>query len=166
MAQRAERTAAVVPPPATRNTLFWIKEPHSPTYVGWHQDLKYWGLDNDELASVWVALSPATTESGCMSAILGSNRMLLDHGETYHDHNMLTRGQELTMHYMPTHTRQTLARWDTAALVRGTDTYGHFEHTPRPQRDFDPAAVAFHARASKAMREIVYSGAKESAPKL
>jgi hypothetical protein len=190
------------------NTIFWIKEPHSPSYVGWHQDLTYWGLDNDELVTVWLALSPATTESGCMSVIPGSHKVLLEHSETYHDDNMLTRGQELaidvaahdpvtmelapgqaslhnvksahgsgpnttderriglSMHYMPTHTRQTLADWDTAALVRGTDTYGHFEHTPRPRRDLDPDAVAFHALAAKATRDIVYHGAQQSAPKL
>ena len=46
------------------NTAFWIKEAQTPTYVGWHQDLQYWGLDNDKMVSVWVALSPATEESG------------------------------------------------------------------------------------------------------
>jgi non-heme Fe2+,alpha-ketoglutarate-dependent halogenase len=190
------------------NTIFWIKEPHTENYVGWHQDLEYWGLDNDELVSVWVALSPATEESGCMSVLPGSHKALLGHDETYHENNMLTRGQEiaidvteretvamplrpgeasfhnvrsahgsgpnrsgdrrigLSMHYMPTHTRQTVAEWDTAALVRGVDDYGHFEHCPRPEYDLAPAAVAFHAKAAKALREIVYSGAQSSDPTL
>lgn len=190
------------------NTIFWIKEPRSPSFVGWHQDLKYWGLDNDELVTVWVALSPATQASGCMSVLPGSHKMLLDHEETYHDDNMLTRGQELTidvddhtpvamelrpgeasfhnvksahgsgpnttddrriglsMHYMPTHTRQIVTDWDSAALVRGHDAYNHFEHAPRPSRDFDPDTVAFHDKANATLREIVYAGAKKDAPKL
>lgn len=181
------------------NTVFWIKEAHTPSYVGWHQDLKYWGLDNDELVSVWIALSPANRESGCMSVLPGSHRrQMLAHDDTYHENNMLTRGQEiavkvdesetvlmalepgqasfhnvksahgsgpnnsddrrigLSLHYMPTHTKQTLAAWDTAALVRGEDTFGNFVHTPLPAADFDPEAVAFHDRATTATRKIVY----------
>ena len=55
------------------NTVFWIKEAKTPSYVGWHQDLQYWGLDNDELVSVWFALSPATIESGCMNVLPGTH---------------------------------------------------------------------------------------------
>ena len=190
------------------NTIFWIKEAQTPSYVGWHQDLTYWGLDNDELVSVWVALSPASEAAGCMSVIPGSHRELLTHDETYHEDNLLTRGQELSidvssrttvpmplepgqasfhnvkaahgsgpnstddrriglsLHYMPTHTRQLLAEWDSAALVRGVDRFGHFEIAPRPASDFDPPAVEFHARAAKALREIVYQGADQSDPTL
>ena len=186
------------------NTGFWIKEARTPAYVGWHQDLQYWGLDNDELVSVWIALSPATLESGCMHVLPGSHKQQLAHNETYHDNNMLTRGQEIdivvddaktvamplepgqasfhnvklahgsgpnasddrrigiSMHYMPTHTKQLLADWDSAALVRGEDRYNHFAHTPIPAHDFDPAAVAFHKRASDTIREIVYKDAAQA----
>lgn len=190
------------------NSIFWIKEARTPSYVGWHQDLTYWGLDNDELVTAWLALSPASEASGCMSVLPGSHRELLAHDETYNKDNLLSRGQEISVdigdrtpapmplqpgevslhnvklahgsgpntsddrrigisfHYMPTHTRQMLAEWDTAALVRGVDEYGHFEHAPRPSHDFDPAAVAFHRKASKALREIVYAGAKPVEPTL
>ena len=186
------------------NTAFWIKEAQTPTYVGWHQDLQYWGLDNDKMVSVWVALSPATEESGCMSVMPGSHRQLLAHSETYHKDNMLTRGQEIdmvadevktvsmplqpgqasfhnvksahgsrpnnsndrrigiSMHYMPTHTKQILSEWDSAALVRGEDMYNHFVHTPIPVRDFDPEAVAFHKRASDTLRAIVYTDSQQT----
>lgn len=193
------------------NTIFWIKEAHSPTYVSWHQDLNYWGLDNDELVNVWIALSPASLDSGCMQVLPGSHHEALDHDETYAADNMLTRGQEiqidigdrevatmalapgqmsihnvllahgsgpnttgdrrigLSLQYIPTHTRQRLVDWDSAALVRGTDRFGHFEHTPRPRHDFDPIAVAFHERAGESLRELLYQGAnppKERAPTL
>ncbi|MEM7092286.1 MAG: phytanoyl-CoA dioxygenase family protein [Actinomycetota bacterium] len=78
-------------------TIFWIKEAESPTYVGWHQDLQYWGLETDRLVNVWVALSSANAESGCMSVLPGSHTERLDHVETYHENNLLTRGQELTI---------------------------------------------------------------------
>ena len=64
------------------------------------------------------------------------------------------------MHFMPTYTRQQLSDWDSAALVRGHDRYGNFEHAPRPEHDFDPVAVEFHERASKALRDIVYGDTK------
>ena len=35
----------------------------------------------------------------------------------------------------------------SAALVRGTDEYGHFDPEPRPAADFDAAARAAHALA-------------------
>jgi non-haem Fe2+, alpha-ketoglutarate-dependent halogenase len=186
------------------NSIFWIKEANTASFVGWHQDLTYWGLDNDELVSVWVALSPASEAAGCMSVLPGSHLELLDHVETYHADNLLSRGQELTidvvdrnpaamplepgqasfhnvkaahgsgpnstddrriglsLHYMPTHTKQLLADWDSAALVRGVDEFNHFEHCPRPQADLHPDAVAFHNKASKTLRNIVYAGAEQN----
>ena len=184
------------------NTLFWIKEPRTEAYVSWHQDLNYWGLETDDLITVWLALSPATPESGCMSVLPGSHKgEFMPHKDEYRDNNMLTRGQEITvevdesrtvamplrpgevsmhngrlahssspntshdrriglsLHYMPTKTRQIIGDWDSAALVRGEDAYGHFTHTPRPTKDFDPATVAFHSKASDAVREILFHGA-------
>ena len=76
---------------------WWIKEPHSPQYVSWHQDSNYWGLETDHLVSAWVALSPATVESGCMRFMPGSHLgPRLPHRETWHDDNMLSRGQEIS----------------------------------------------------------------------
>ncbi len=78
-------------------TNWWIKEPGSPSFVSWHQDSNYWGVDTDHLVSAWVALSPATVESGCMRLIPGSHRgPALPHRDTWHDDNMLTRGQEIS----------------------------------------------------------------------
>ena len=186
------------------NTFFWIKEPLSETFVSWHQDLRYWGLDTDHLVSVWLALSPATLETGCMRVLPGSHKGdLLPHADEYKQHNLLTRGQEiavevdeakavamplqpgeislhnvrlahasgpnrstdrrigLSMHYMPTRTKQTIGEWDSAALVRGTDRFGHFQEAPRPTKDLDPAAVQFHEKATNAVREILFSDAEK-----
>ena len=67
----------------------------------------------------------------------------------------------LSMHYMPTRTKQTVGEWDSAALVRGTDRFGHFQEAPRPTKDMDPAAVQFHERATNAVREILFSDAEK-----
>ncbi len=56
------------------NSTYIVKEPGSPAQVNWHQDLTYWGLsDDDAQVSAWIALSPATPESGCMQMIPGSH---------------------------------------------------------------------------------------------
>ena len=34
-----------------------IKEPKTMAHVSWHQDLTYWGFDNDEQITLWLALS-------------------------------------------------------------------------------------------------------------
>src|SRR5262249_21385994 len=44
---------------------FIVKEPGDGKRVSWHQDLTYWGLEPTEgVVSIWLALAPATVESG------------------------------------------------------------------------------------------------------
>ena len=75
----------------------FIKEPRSTSYVSWHQDLHYWGLDNEEEVTAWLALSPSTRASGCMRFVAGSHREILEHNDTHHSDNLLTRGQEIAV---------------------------------------------------------------------
>ena len=77
------------------NSVFWIKEAESSSYVGWHQDLQYWGLSNSDVVSIWIALSNAGEDAGCMNVIPGSHKETMDHAETYAKNNLLSRGQEL-----------------------------------------------------------------------
>jgi hypothetical protein len=72
----------------------------------------------------------------------------------------------VSMHFMPPATKQVVGSWDCAALVRGEDRYRHFERAPVPVRDFDPEAVAFHAKAAKAMRDVLYAGAEKKLQRL
>jgi ectoine hydroxylase-related dioxygenase (phytanoyl-CoA dioxygenase family) len=76
----------------------FIKEAHTPNRVTWHQDLTYWGLDEVEEVTAWVALSAATTESGCMRFVPGSHKhAIVEHVDTFADDNLLTRGQEIAV---------------------------------------------------------------------
>lgn len=76
----------------------FIKEPNTKHYVSWHQDLTYWGLDDAEEITAWVALSPATVESGCMRFVPGSHlQPILPHRDTFTPDNLLTRGQEMAV---------------------------------------------------------------------
>ena len=79
------------------NTLWWIKEPHSQSFVSWHQDIRYWGLDTNDLVNVWLALSLANTQSGCMKVLPASHKgEILPHTDKYESNNLLTRGQEIS----------------------------------------------------------------------
>ncbi|MEL6205062.1 MAG: phytanoyl-CoA dioxygenase family protein, partial [Pseudomonadota bacterium] len=55
------------------NVTYIVKEPDTAAHVSWHQDLTYWGLSDDAQVSMWLALSPATAESGCMRMVPGSH---------------------------------------------------------------------------------------------
>lgn len=53
----------------------------------------------------------------------------------------------LGISYIPTHARCTARRRITAMLVRGHDSYGHFDDERRPIEEAGPAERAFHAAA-------------------
>lgn len=77
---------------------FFKKVAGSPDYVSWHQDATYWGLEPPDIVTAWVALSPSTVESGCLRVVPGSHCWpILPHRETYADHNLLSRGQEIAV---------------------------------------------------------------------
>lgn len=74
----------------------FAKAPRSPSYVSWHQDLNYWGLDTTEEVTAWLALSPSNETNGCMCFVPGSHRRgRITHHDSFRPDNMLSRGQEL-----------------------------------------------------------------------
>ena len=76
----------------------FTKEAHSAKVVTWHQDLTYWGLDDVEETTGWVALSPVTIASGCMRFVPGSHRRrIVPHVDTFAADNQLSRGQEIAV---------------------------------------------------------------------
>ena len=79
-------------------TSFFIKEARTSSYVSWHQDLHYWGLDDVHETTAWLALSAATVQSGCMRFVPGTHHTEdLEHRDTFSEENLLSRGQELAV---------------------------------------------------------------------
>lgn len=75
---------------------FWIKKGGDGTFVTWHQDSAYFGLDPHEQVTAWVALTDANRTNGCMRVIPGSHRGPTHrHTETYDKKNLLARGQRI-----------------------------------------------------------------------
>jgi hypothetical protein len=60
--------------------------------------------------------------------------------------------------YIPTYVRQVAGSHDSATLVRGTDTFHHFEQERPPDADMSPEAVAYHAAITGAYAQILMRG--------
>lgn len=74
----------------------WLKEPRDGTFVTWHQDGAYFNLEPAEHVTAWIALSDATTQSGCMRFLPGSHRNgPLEHVKGTTDRNLLSNGQQV-----------------------------------------------------------------------
>ncbi len=177
---------------------FFVKERHDSSYVSWHQDSTYWGLEPADIVTAWVALSESTVANGAMRVIPDSHVLdQIAHRDTFAEGNLLSRGQEIAVEvdaakartlvlqpgemslhhvrlihgsdpnpsdkrrigfairYLPTHVRQIVGTHDSATLVRGIDTFGNFAPEQRPDADFSPAALAFHAQVTGANQQIL-----------
>ncbi|MDF1720157.1 MAG: phytanoyl-CoA dioxygenase family protein [Minwuia sp.] len=79
------------------STNFFIKEASDASFVSWHQDSTYWGLEPPDVVTAWVALSDAPVESGAMKFLPGSHLGgQIAHTDTFDPNNLLTRGQQIS----------------------------------------------------------------------
>jgi hypothetical protein len=109
---------------------FFIKEPGSRSYVSWHQDLNYWGLDGDDEVTAWFALTPATVENGCMRFVPGSHRRKdVPHVDRFEPDNLLTRGQEIAVEVDEASAVNVLLRAGQASFH-----HGHMFHASGPNK--------------------------------
>lgn len=109
---------------------FFIKEAGSKSYVSWHQDLNYWGLDGDDEVTAWYALTPATVENGCMRFVPGSHRRKdVPHVDSFAPDNLLTRGQEIAVEVEEAASVNVLLRAGEASFH-----HGHMFHASGPNR--------------------------------
>ena len=109
---------------------FFVKEPATPAFVSWHQDLTYWGYDGVSEVTAWVALTAATPENGCMRFVQGSHRReIVDHHDLFDESNMLSRGQEISVEVNEGEAVE-------AALQPGEMSlhHGHVFHASNPNR--------------------------------
>jgi len=51
------------------------KLPHVSSITGWHQDIRYWHFENDNLLSVWLSLGDEYLENGLLEFIPGTHKM-------------------------------------------------------------------------------------------
>jgi len=91
---------------------------------------------------------------------LKAGEMSLHHVLLVHGSGPNTTGDRrigLAVRYIPPHVRQLKVR-DSATLVRGRDSHGHFDLEPEPHADLDEAALAAHHDAVERSLKALYSG--------
>jgi len=91
----------------------------------------------------------------------------LEPGEASLHHVLLVHGSPpnpsddrrigFAIRYVPTSVRQIHGE-DSATLVRGVDTFHHFEHEPIPTREMQPELVALHKQITERSAQILYRG--------
>lgn len=70
---------------------FFIKQPHSKSTVGWHQDAYYWPLEPHESLTVWIAMDDVDEKNAAMQVIPGSHKAgLLQHARSQATESVLT----------------------------------------------------------------------------
>lgn len=89
-----EPVSAVLGPDVLLWSMDWfIKEP-GPSFVSYHQDATYWGLEPHHVASTWIALSDAGMDTGPMRFLPASHKgPVYPQDDTYEEDNLLSRGQ-------------------------------------------------------------------------
>lgn len=132
------------------DSAFVIKEPGDGKRVSWHQDLTYWGLEPAEVTSVWLALSPATAESGAMAMLPGSHRLgRLEHRETYAADNILSRGQTAELAFDEADAVQTVLRPGQFSIHDGWTLHASAPNRSADRRiGFNMNVVRPHVRQS------------------
>lgn len=81
------------------SSLVFYKPPQDSSYVSWHQDSFYSGLDLTPSTSAWIAVTPSHRANGCMRVIPGSHKHgALDHETVRNDPHLLNkRGERIRM---------------------------------------------------------------------
>ena len=99
-------------------TTLFIKNPNEKGFVSFHQDAKYIGLEPHNWVTVWLAVTDANEQNGCMRMWPGSHKEnLKTHEEKFDENNLLTRGQTIT--------NVSLNKTDTIILKAGQISLHH-----------------------------------------
>jgi len=73
----AATQAVLGPEVLLRNTDVFVKAPHGHDQVAWHVDTAATGPVCDEMLTLWLALTPASPDTGAVTYALGSHRQPL-----------------------------------------------------------------------------------------
>ncbi len=116
-------------------TNFFIKEANSPSFVSWHQDSTYWGLEPPDVISAWLALSDAPLESGAMKFLPGSHKwQQVEHRDTFDENNLLTRGQEIAVEVDETQAVDVPLKMGEISLHHVRLAHGSYPNTTNDRR--------------------------------
>jgi non-heme Fe2+,alpha-ketoglutarate-dependent halogenase len=66
------------------------------SFVAWHQDATYWGLEPPRVVTAWLAIDDVDEENGAMVVVAGSHtRGFYEHGKSEQEGNLLSVNQAI-----------------------------------------------------------------------
>jgi non-heme Fe2+,alpha-ketoglutarate-dependent halogenase len=76
-----------------KSTRLFYKFGNSESFVGWHQDGITEALKDAHVPAIWLGLTPATAENGCLRVVPRSHRLgLIPHADRPNADNLTTQG--------------------------------------------------------------------------
>ena len=76
-----------------KSTRLFYKFAQSPSFVGWHQDGITERVDQAFVPAIWLGLTEATAENGCLRVVPRSHHLgLVPHSDRPNPNNLTTRG--------------------------------------------------------------------------
>ncbi|WGF88704.1 phytanoyl-CoA dioxygenase family protein [Marinivivus vitaminiproducens] len=122
-------------------------------------------FDSKNMLSRGQEIAVDVDEDDAIDVTLRPGEMSIHHVRLFHG-SQPNRASEprigYAIRFIPTYISQTLGIRDSATLVRGVDEHNHFDPEPRPEADFHPDAVAFHATMLERQKQILYAGAAQT----
>ena len=123
------------------NSIFRIKEPLSSTHYGWHQDAARIQVD-PAFVIVYISISDATTENGCLRVIPGSNQRI----EPFHLVSYAERQVARVSHVDESNAVDMVLRQGQVGIFDCNTIHGSSSNNSRNRRfalvnDYTPAAA-------------------------
>ena len=123
------------------NSIFRIKEPLSSTHYGWHQDAARIQV-NPAFVIVYISISDATTENGCLRVIPGSNQRI----EPFHLVSYAERQVARVSHVDESNAVDMVLRQGQVGIFDCNTIHGSSSNNSRNRRfalvnDYTPAAA-------------------------
>ena len=123
------------------NSIFRIKEPLSSTHYGWHQDAARIQV-NPAFVIVYISISDATTENGCLRVIPGSNQRI----EAFHLVSYAERQVARVSHVDESNAVDMVLRQGQVGIFDCNTIHGSSSNNSRNRRfalvnDYTPAAA-------------------------
>jgi len=109
--------------------------PHTSIETSWHQDVRYWNFENDNLVSVWLALDEEFSENGVLEFIPGSHKIQFS-AEQFEDKQYFS--------CTPPENRRLIEKKTSTVLQKGDVVLFHGRLLHRANKnDTDKAKISF-----------------------
>ena len=111
------------------------------------------------------ALTGGFDAGRAVDVVLAPGQMSLHHGQVVHGSNPNGSDERrigFNLQFVTPEVRQSGMPDDSAMLVRGADSAGHFAPEPRPLIDFAPESIAFAKDIAERRHKVLFRGADAS----